>query len=74
MGLDNSKWVEIDKRQCFIDIIDGVLDLWEEEVRVVGLLDEGWIEPLNDVSIETMRFLLEEDEIKLFKKVVDIDK
>ena len=73
MGLDNSKWVEIDKRQCFIDIIDGVLDLWEEEVRVVGLLDEGWIEPLNDVSIETMRFLLEEDEIKLFKKVVDTE-
>ena len=73
MGLDNSKWVEIDKRQCFIDIIDGVLDLWEEEVRVVGLLDEGWIEPLNDASIETMRFLLEEDEIKLFKKVVDTE-
>ena len=64
-------WKELDKRQCFIDIIDGVLDLWEEEVRVVGLLDEGWIEPLNDVSIETMRFLLEEDDIKLFKKVVD---
>ena len=64
-------WIELDKRQCFIDIIDGVLDLWEEEVRVVGLLDEGWIEPLNDVSIETMRFLLEEDEIKFFKKVVD---
>lgn len=66
-------WIELDKRQCFIDIIDGVLDLWEEEVRVVGLLDEGWIEPLNDVSIETMRFLLEEDEIKLFKKVVDTE-
>ena len=64
-------WIELDKRQCFIDIIDGVLDLWEEEVRVVGLLDEGWIEPLNDVSIETMRFLLKEDDIKLFKKVVD---
>ena len=66
-------WIELDKRQCFIDIIDGVLDLWEEEVRVVGLLDEGWIEPLNDVSIETMRFLLEEDDVKLFKKVVDTE-
>ena len=66
-------WIELDKRQCFIDIIDGVLDLWEEEVRVVGLLDEGWIEPLNDVPIETMRFLLEEDDVKLFKKVVDTE-
>ena len=66
-------WIELDKRQCFIDIIDGVLDLWEEEVRVVGLLDEGWIEPLNDVSIETMRFLLEEEDVKLFKKVVDTE-
>ena len=64
-------WIELDKRQCFIDIIDGVLDLRVEEVRVVGLLDEGWNEPLNDVSIGTMRFLLEEDDIKLFKKVVD---
>ena len=64
-------WIELDKRQCFIDIIDGVLDLWEEEVRVVGFSDEGWIEPLNDVSIETIPFLLEEDDVKLFKKVVD---
>lgn len=64
-------WIELDKRQCFIDIIDGKIDLWEEEVRVVGLLDEGWNEPLNNVSIETIPFLLKEGDIKLFKKVVD---
>ena len=64
-------WIELDKRQCFIDIIDGKIDLFEDDVRVVGLLDEGWNEPLNDVSIETISFLLEEDDVKLFKKAVD---
>jgi len=64
-------WIELDKRQCFNDIIDGNIDLWEDDVRVVGLLDEGWNEPLNNVSIETIPFLLKEDDIKLFKKVVD---
>lgn len=64
-------WIELDKRQCLVDIIDGVLDLWEDEVKVVGFQDEGWIEPLNDVPIETIPFLLEEDDVKLFKKVVD---
>ena len=72
MGLDNSKWVEIDKRQCIIDIIDGVLKL--DDVRIVGFSDEGWIEPLGNTEIETIPFLLEEDDVKLFKKVIDIDK
>ena len=72
MGLDNSKWVEIDKRQCFIDIIDGVLKL--DDVRIVGFSDEGWIEPLGNTEIETIPFLLEEDDVKFFKKVIDIDR
>ena len=74
MGFDNSKWVEIDKRQCIIDIIDGKIDLFEDDVMIVGFQDEGWIEPLGNTEIETIPFLLEEDDVKLFKKVVDIDK
>lgn len=64
-------WIELDKRQCFIDIIDGKIDLDKDDVRIVGLLDEGWNEPLNDVPIGIMRFLLEKDDIKIFKKVID---
>ena len=64
-------WIELDKRQCFIDIIDGVLKLDEDDIRVVGFEEEGYIDSLNDVELSAMSYMLEHDDVKLFKKVVD---
>lgn len=64
-------WIELDKRQCFNDILDGKIDLDKDDVRIVGFQDEGWVEPLNIVELETVSFLLECDDVKLFKNVVD---
>ena len=66
-------WIELDKRQCFIDIIDGVLDLWEDDIRVVGFEEEGYVDSLNDVELSAMAYMLEHDDVKLFKKVVDTE-
>jgi succinate dehydrogenase flavin-adding protein (antitoxin of CptAB toxin-antitoxin module) len=64
-------WIELDKRQCFIDIIDGKIDLWEDDVRIVNFEDEGYIESLCDADISTIKYLLETKDVKLFQKVVD---
>lgn len=67
-------WVELDKEQCFVDIASGKLDINEDTVMVVGLIDDGWVEPFNEVEMTALRFIIEEEDIKLFKKVVDTSK
>ena len=74
MGLDNSKWVEIDKRQCIIDIIDGKIDLFEDDVMIVGFQDEGYTQWLSDTIMSDVGFLVSNNDTKFFKKVIDIDK
>lgn len=74
MGLDNSKWVEIDKRQCIIDIIDGKIDLFEDDVMIVGFQDEGYTQLLSDTIMSDVEFLVSNNDTKFFKKVIDIDK
>lgn len=64
-------WIELDKRQCFIDIIDGKIDLFEDDVRIVNFVDDGYTEPLENTDVSTIKYLLEEDNVKLFQKVVD---
>ena len=66
-------WVELDKEQCFIDIACGELDLDKEEVRVVNLEDEGYVEIICNIEISAIRYLIEEESIKIFKKVVDAE-
>lgn len=61
-------WVELDKRQCFIGIATGEIDLDEDDIRIVGFQDEGWVESLNNTEIDTTKFLIECDDIKLFIK------
>lgn len=74
MGLDNSKWVEIDKRQCIIDIIDGKIDLFEDDIMIVGFQDEGYTQWLSDTIMSDVGFLVSNNDTKFFKKVIDIDK
>ena len=64
-------WVELDKTQCINDIVSGKLDINEDTIMVVGLIDDGWVEYLNEVEMTALRFIIEEEDIKLFKKVVD---
>lgn len=66
-------WVELDKEQCFIDITCGELDLDKEEVRVVSFEDEGYVEIIDNTEISSIRYLIEEESIKFFKKVVDAE-
>ena len=74
MGLDNSKWVEIDKRQCIIDIIDGKIDLFEDDIMIVGFQDEGYTQWLSDTIMSDVGFLVSNNDTKFFKKVIDINK
>lgn len=74
MGLDNSKWVEIDKRQCVIDIIDGKIDLFEDDIMIVGFQDEGYTQWLSDTIMSDVGFLVSNNDTKFFKKVIDINK
>ena len=74
MGLDNSKWVEIDKRQCIIDIIDGKIDLFEDDIMIVGFQDEGYTQWLLDTIMSDVGFLVSNNDTKFFKKVIDIYK
>lgn len=74
MTLDNSKWVEIDKRQCIIDIIDGKIDLFEDDIMIVGFQDEGYTQWLSDTIMSDVGFLVSNNDTKFFKKVIDIDK
>ena len=64
-------WIELDKTQCVNDIVSGKLDINEDTVMVVGLIDDGWVEYFNEVEMTELRFIIEEEDIKLFKKVVD---
>ena len=64
-------WIELDKSQYINDIVSGKLDINEDTVMVVGLIDDGWVEYLNEVEMTALRFIIEEEDIKLFKKVVD---
>lgn len=43
-------WIELDKRQCFIDIATGEIDLDKDDIRIVGFQDEGWVESLNNTE------------------------
>lgn len=64
-------WIELDKTQCIYDIVNGKLDINEDTIMVVGLIDDGWVECFNEVEMTALRFIIEEEDIKLFKKVVD---
>ena len=64
-------WIELDKTKCVNDIVSGKLDINEDTIMVVGLIDDGWVEYLNEVEMTALRFIIEEEDIKLFKKVVD---
>lgn len=64
-------WKEVEKLPCLLDIINGKINLDFDEVVVVGFMDNGFVEPLNNTEIGTMKFLIECDEIKFFQKVVD---
>ena len=64
-------WIELDKTQCVNDIVSGKLDINEDNIMVVGLIDDGWVEYFNEVEMTALRFIIEEEDIKLFKKVVD---
>lgn len=66
-------WVELDKEQCFADIASGKLDLDKEEVRVVSFEDEGYVETICNTEISSIRYLIEEESIKIFKKVIDAE-
>lgn len=73
MGLDNSKWIEIDKRQCVIDIIDGKIDLSKTDIKLVSL-DGGFIDYVDDTDMVAIQTMITDGGIKFFKKVIDIDK
>ena len=64
-------WIELDKTQCVNDIVSGKLDINEDTIMVVGLIDDGWVEYFNEVEMTALRCIIEEEDIKLFKKVVD---
>ena len=66
-------WVELDKEQCFIDIVCGELDIDKENIRVVSFEDEGYVDSLNNTEISSIRYLVEEEDVKIFKKVVDAE-
>ena len=66
-------WVELDKEQCFIDIVCGELDIDKESIRVVSFEDEGYVDSLNNTEISAIRYLVEEENVKIFKKVIDAE-
>jgi hypothetical protein len=66
-------WVELDKEQFFIDIVCGELDIDKESVRVVSFEDEGYVDSLDNVEVSAIRYLVESEDIKIFKKVIDAE-
>lgn len=66
-------WVELDKEQCFIDIVCGELDIDKEIVRVVSFEDEGYVDSLNNTEISSIRYLIEEENVKIYKEVIDAE-
>ena len=56
----------IDKKQCLLNIIEGKITLDDDNIYVVGL-EDMYIEPLGCIEIETMRFLIEQEDILFIK-------
>ena len=71
MVVDNSKWFEINKRQCFIDILDDNIDLSITDIKIVSL-DDDFVDYIDDIEMVAMQTMITDSGIKFFKKVVDI--
>lgn len=67
-------WKQIDKKELFNKIIDGKIDPSSQKIRVVNI-DNDWGDPYVDyfenITMDTIPFLLEEESIIFFIKVVD---
>ena len=66
-------WVGLDKEQCFIDIACGKLDIDKENIRVVNFEDEGYVDVLNNVEISAIRYLVTNEDVKIYKEVIDTE-
>ena len=66
-------WVGLDKEQCFIDIATGKLNIDKEDIKVVNLEDEGYVDLLRNVEISAIRYLVTNENVKIYKEVIDTD-
>ena len=68
------KWVLCDNKVNAInDIMNGLIDLNEEEYRIINLNDYETFD-LDGYTLQELRDFVSNEDIKLFKKVVDTNK
>ena len=66
-------WMPIEKEQCFADIESGKLNIDKDNIKVVSLEDDGYVDLLRNVEISAIRYLVESEDIKIYKEVVDTE-
>ena len=66
-------WTPLEKEQCFIDIATGKLNINKEDIRVVNFEDDGYVDMLNNAEISAIRYLVENEDIKIYLKVIDTE-
>ena len=72
--MSNYKWVLCDNKiNALNDIMNGLIDLNEEEYRIVDLIREEVFD-LDEYTLQDLRDFVSNEDIKLFKKVVDTNK
>lgn len=70
----NYRWVLCDNKiNAINDIMNGLSDLREEEYRIIDLSDFETYD-LGDYTFRDLRDFVSNEDIKLFKKVVDTNK
>lgn len=66
-------WMPLEKEQCFADIASGKLDIDKENIKIVNLEDEGYVELLSNVEVSAIRYLVTNEDVKIYKEVVDAE-
>ena len=70
------RWILCDNKiNAINDIMNGLIDLNEEEYRIINLNDyETFDLDGNAMTVRELRTFVSSEDIKLFKKVVDTNK
>ena len=66
-------WMPLEKEQCFADIASGKLNIDKDNIKVVNLEDDGYVDLLRNVEISAIRYLVESEDVKIYKEVIDTE-